>query len=344
MLLGREPHAVHRLGECFRVELADLLGHRLDVVHRGVALEPVVVRLVLVLLLEPRREVLDERVGRIRSQADMRDCAIRRVAGKLDHLLAGEHRLADDRLVVALLAQLAQRAGRLLFVAVDEERIGIRLPRLQHRRRKIHLPGIGRDIRQHLDAEGLDRLREDIAAALAEVVVDPDHRHGPRLHRVADIARHLRHGGGLGERGAKNVGVALLRDRRGFAAGEIRDLRAPRLRHAHQDRTGEHRSHHDVSALVDRPHRERFRHLRLRLRVARSVFDLAAKDAAGGVDLLHRQLDAVIEVGAGRRAGARELHQAVDFHRLAVRGQRHAAKHQRRGGACHPPLHAIALR
>src|SRR3954469_12329911 len=167
MLLGREPHAVHRFGEGLRVELADLLGHGLDHVHRGVALEAVVVRLVLVLLLEFRGEVADAGTRRVSGEADMRDRPVRGVAGKLDYLLAGEYRLADDRFVVALLAQLAQRARGLFLVAVDEQRVGVRLARLQHRGGEVHLPRIGRDVGHHLDAERLDGLDEDIAPALA---------------------------------------------------------------------------------------------------------------------------------------------------------------------------------
>src|SRR6186713_1940344 len=43
-VLRRDLRAVHRRGERLAVDLADLLGDRLDDVHAGVALEPVVVR------------------------------------------------------------------------------------------------------------------------------------------------------------------------------------------------------------------------------------------------------------------------------------------------------------
>ena len=105
---------MHGIGKRLRIELADLLGDRLDDIHSRVALQGVVVGLVVVFLLELGGEGPDARIRRVRGEADMRDGAVRGVAGELDHLLAGEHRLADDRLVVALLAQLAQRARRLL--------------------------------------------------------------------------------------------------------------------------------------------------------------------------------------------------------------------------------------
>ena len=58
--------------------------------------------------------------------------AVGGVAGELDHLLAGERRLADERLVHALAPQLAQDAGALLLVEVDEQRVGVGLLGLQH--------------------------------------------------------------------------------------------------------------------------------------------------------------------------------------------------------------------
>ena len=92
-----------------------------------------------------------------------------------------------------------------------------------------------------------------------------------------------------------------------------------RLGHADEDRAGEHRPHHDVGVLVDRLLRERLGDLRLRLRVAARVLDLAAEDAARGVDLLDRELHALVEIGARRRAAARQLDQPehLDRPRLA---------------------------
>ena len=75
-----------------RVDLADLLGDRLDDVHAAVALEAVVVGLVLVLALELLVERLDPRQRRVGGEADVRDRAVGGVAGELDHLLAGERR------------------------------------------------------------------------------------------------------------------------------------------------------------------------------------------------------------------------------------------------------------
>ncbi len=55
----------------------------------------------------------------------MRHGTVGRLAREFDHLLAlVSVGLADHRLVLALLAQLAQRAGRLFFVGVGEQGIG----------------------------------------------------------------------------------------------------------------------------------------------------------------------------------------------------------------------------
>src|SRR6185295_8597125 len=52
------------------------------------------------------------------------------------------------------------------------------------------------------------------------------------------------------------------------------------------------------------------------------VLDLAAQDTAGRVDLLDRQLDAVVEIRPCRRAGARKLHQTYDSDRTLLRQRR----------------------
>src|SRR6516225_4436929 len=105
ILRCRNLRAVQRFGQGLRVELADLLGHRLHDVDADVALHPVVVALVLKFLLELLIERLDARFGRIDRQADMAEHAVGRLAGELDRLLADGSRLADDRLGVALLPQ-----------------------------------------------------------------------------------------------------------------------------------------------------------------------------------------------------------------------------------------------
>jgi len=245
----------------------------------------------------------------------VRDRAVGRVARELDHLLAREHGLAHDRLRVTLLAELAQRARRLLLVGVDEERVAVALLRLQDRRAEVDLARIGRDVRADLDPFGLERLHDHVAAALPEVVVDPHDVDGLRLDAVLDVACDLGHRGGLRERRAEDIRVALLGDRGRFPAGEVRHLGALRLGHAHQDGAGEHRPHHHVGTVVDRLLRERLGDARVRLRVARRVLDLAAQDAALGVDLLDRELHAVVEVGAGRGTGAGQLDEPHDLDR-----------------------------
>ena len=97
--------------------------------------------LVLVFLLELLVERLDAGLRRVGGEADVRDRAVGRVARELDHLLTRQRGLADDRLVVALLLQLAQRTRRLLLVGVDEERVRVRLLGLEHGAGEVELPG-----------------------------------------------------------------------------------------------------------------------------------------------------------------------------------------------------------
>ena len=59
---------------------------------------------VVELLLELLAELLDRRDRRIDGEADMAAHAVGRIAGEIDHLLAEQRRLADQRLVEALLA------------------------------------------------------------------------------------------------------------------------------------------------------------------------------------------------------------------------------------------------
>jgi hypothetical protein len=62
------------------------------------------------------------------------------------------------------------------------------------------------------------------------------------------------------------------------------------------------------------------------LRVQRGGFNHFAEDAAGGIDLLDRQLDAVLEVGAGGGTRAGQLDDVGDFDGLGLR--------QRGAGQC----------
>ena len=247
--------------------------------------------------------------------------AVGGVARELDHLLAGERGLADDGLGDALLAQLAQRARRLLLVRVHEDGVGIALLGLQHRRREVELAGVGGDVGHHLHAQLAQRLHHHVAAALAEVVVDVDHRHRLRLQVVRHVARDLRHRGGLAEARAIHVGVALGRDGGGFRAGEVRDLRAPRLVRADDHRAREAGAEHREHVVVDRLLRQALRDARVALRVGVRHIDLLAEDAAGGVDLADGEVHAVLEVGADGGAGAGQLLQARDPDRALRCGQ-----------------------
>jgi len=68
--------------------------------------------------------------------------AVGRSAGEVDHLLAKQCGLADQRLVEALFPRLAQEARALFFVEIDEDRIGIGALELPNVCRKIGLSGL----------------------------------------------------------------------------------------------------------------------------------------------------------------------------------------------------------
>ena len=70
-----------------------------------------------------------------------------------------------------------------------------------------------------------------VAAALAEIVVDPDQRDRLRLELVANVVRDLRHADLLAERGAEQVAIAQGGQLAGLAADEMRDLGL--LQHLH---------------------------------------------------------------------------------------------------------------
>src|SRR5215510_4364912 len=72
--------------------------------------------------------------------------AVRSVTGELDHLLAEQRRLADERRLDALLPRFAQEAGALLLVDVDEDRVGVRALDLHDVGGEIDLARLGRDV------------------------------------------------------------------------------------------------------------------------------------------------------------------------------------------------------
>ena len=58
---------------------------------------------------------------------------------------------------------------------------------------------------------------------------------------------------------------------------------------------------------------------------------LRPEDAAGGVDLLDRELHAVVEVRAGGRAGSGQLDETYDGHRLVLGEQRYRGAERQHG-------------
>src|SRR5687767_5871590 len=87
LLLRLDGEALHQLAERLAVELAQLLGGVLDGVDRGVALDAVMVRYVLVALLELVGERLHRRDRRIGGESHVTLYALGRLAGEVDDLL-----------------------------------------------------------------------------------------------------------------------------------------------------------------------------------------------------------------------------------------------------------------
>ena len=80
--------------------------------------------------------------------------------------------------------------------------------------------------------------------------------------------------------------------------------------------------------------------LRVRSACRSDVYSiLRPSDAARGVDLLYRELHAVIEVGARRGAGAGQLYQPEDLDRLALAKQwlRQRQAYEEGGNTCKGP-------
>jgi hypothetical protein len=172
-------------GDGLAVELADLLDRGLEHVDAGVALDAVVVREVLVVLVELGLELEHQRVRRVDRQAHVRHGAVGRVAGQVDHLLAGQRGLAHDRLGVSPACATRAARGPTLPRWCRRTAVGVALLGLQDRRREVDLARVGGDVGHHLHAGIGQRLGDGVAAALAEVVVDEQHRRGLGLQRVA---------------------------------------------------------------------------------------------------------------------------------------------------------------
>src|SRR5579862_6878991 len=124
LLSGLDGQAMQRVRERLGVDLAHLVGGRLDHVDGEVALDAVMIRDVVVLLHELVAELLDQLDRRIGGQTDMAASAVGGVARKLDHLLADQRGLADQRRRDALALDLLEDARTLLLVEIDEHGIG----------------------------------------------------------------------------------------------------------------------------------------------------------------------------------------------------------------------------
>jgi len=109
MGLGGQADVLHGGCKGLRVKLTDLLRHRLDRVHADVALQAIVVRASVEFLLERSIKFFNRILGGVGRQAHMCNGAIGRIARELNHLLAGQDRLANDGLFVPLLFQLFQQ-------------------------------------------------------------------------------------------------------------------------------------------------------------------------------------------------------------------------------------------
>ncbi len=230
--------------------------------------------------------------------------AVRGVAGELDHLLPEQRRLADQRHVEALLPRLAQKARAFLFVRIDEHGVGVRAFDLDDVGGEVDLAGFRRDVGDDGDVALLHLGDEEIAAALAEVVVDPHHRDLLRLDAVAHVVGDLGHRELLAERGAEDVSVAALGDGGGFGAGDLGDLGLLGELHGHQHRAGEHRPEYHVGVVVDHLLDLHARNAGVALGVDMRHIEFLAENAALGVDFLDGERDAITPIRSGHRAGA----------------------------------------
>ena len=158
------------------IEFADFLGDVFHEIDRGVALDAVVVGPVIVALGEFFGELLDCGDRRIRAQADMAAHAVGGGACEFDHLLAQQRGLAEQRRRHALALGLDQEAGAFLLVAVDENGVRLGALQLDDVGAEIDLALLGGDVGHHLDAARLHLLGKTVAAAFAEIIIDPDQR------------------------------------------------------------------------------------------------------------------------------------------------------------------------
>src|SRR5207245_5181732 len=86
-----------------------------------------------------------------------------------------------------LALQLFEDARAFLFVDVDEHRVGRGGLDLADVGGEIGLARFGGEVGGDLDAVLAELLGDDVAAAPAEIIVDPDDRNRFRLHFVVDV-------------------------------------------------------------------------------------------------------------------------------------------------------------
>src|SRR4029077_4574016 len=109
LVLGRDGDAVRGLRKSLAVELANFLGDVLDEIDCRVALDTIVVTSIVEPLFELLGELLHGGDWRIDGKADMTAHAVGRSGGKINHFLAKQRRLADQRFVDPLLLGFTQK-------------------------------------------------------------------------------------------------------------------------------------------------------------------------------------------------------------------------------------------
>ncbi len=158
------------------------------------------------------------------------------------------------------------------------------------------MPRLGGDIGHDLDVARRHFLVEIVASALAEIVVHPQHGDRLCLDAIANVVGDFRHAELLAERGPEDGGMRLLGDGGRLAANDLRNLRLLGQQHAHQHRAREHRAENDVRIVVEHLLHLRARDAGVALGVEQLIIDLAAENAALGVDLLDRHQHAIAEI------------------------------------------------
>ena len=186
-MLGREAAVADRCGGGFAINLAGFFDGGLEHIHTGVALYTVVVRAGVVGGLELFAPGLQ--LWGFHGQTDVGHRAVGGFTGQLHHFGAGQHRLANHRFVPGLFAQLAQQAGRFLFVGVGEQSVCARLFGLNDSSGKVNLARFGGNFSHDLGGRVGQQLFDGRLTAFAKVVV---HIQDRQLFRLAvDVARHF---------------------------------------------------------------------------------------------------------------------------------------------------------